>query len=234
MRPYDGSVLFTAGQEAGLAGDTAGAERLWRASFQVGGKHQLRLLKALGGQVPARKLIEWLQPDLAGLSQMLVYYQQRQPAAGHGEQPLRGLWESLVYCREHPSDGDLACVTEQYAAACAREVLGKPASEAAGLWVKAGRAYQGIGRFPEAVRRFREAMELDPLHYEARFLLGSCLLETKDYDEAARHLKWCVQQGPRNQEARDALERAIDGQLRRGSRPVITAAIPAAPSSEKR
>jgi hypothetical protein len=57
-------------------------------------------------------------------------------------------------------------------------------------------------------------------------MLGSCLLETRDFDEAVTHLKWCVQQDPRNQAAQRDLERAVDGQLRAGRPATFTAGIP--------
>ena len=70
------------------------------------------------------------------------------------------------------------------------------------------------GRYAEAIASLREAVHGDPLSYDARLLLGSCLLESKDYGEAVSALKWCVQQNPRDPAAQRDLERAMDGHLR--------------------
>ena len=88
-------------------------------------------------------------------------------------------------------------MVEQYARACDREAQSKTAAAAAAeAWTNAGRAYHSLGRSAEAVQRLREALRCDPGRFEVRLLLGSCLLETRDFDEAVTHLKWCVHKPP--------------------------------------
>lgn len=190
VRPFDGAVLFAAGQESVLAGDLDRAGQLWRASFQAGSLHQERLLHALAGQIPAALLIDLLQPDLTALSRIVVYYQK------------------------HPFGDSLSLVLEQYATASEREAQAKTAQEAVRAWSNAANAYRDLGRHGEAIRCLREAIRCDPFCFDARLLLGSCLLESKDYGEAVTNLQWCVQQKPRDRTAQRNLERAMDGQLR--------------------
>jgi tetratricopeptide (TPR) repeat protein len=190
VRPFDGAILFAAGQESVLAGDMARAERLWRASFQAGSSHQERLLNALAGQIPATTLIEMLQPGLDGLARMVSYY------------------------RQHPSQDNLSPALEAYAKASEREAAAKTARQAVDAWIQAARAYRDLGRQAEATHCLREAVRRDPLGFDARLLLGSCLLESRDFGEAVSNLQWCVQQNPRDPAAQRDLERAMDGQLR--------------------
>ncbi len=190
VRPFDGAILFVAGQESVLAGDLARAGQLWRASFQAGNSHQERLLNALAGQIPATTLIELLQPGLAGLSKIVSYYQQ------------------------HPSGDNLSRVLEPYAKACEREAHAKTAQQSINAWIDAAKAYRDLSRYAEAIRCLREAIRRDSLCFDTRLLLGSCLLESKDYGEAVTNLQWCVQQKPRDRTAQRDLERAMDGQLR--------------------
>ncbi len=192
VRPFDGTILFAAGQEIASEGDFSRARQLWRASFQAGSMHQERLIKALGvdGNTPAATLIDLLQPGLAGLDRIVTYY------------------------RQHPSGDNLSVALDAYAKACERDAHAKTPRQAVEAWINAAKAYQDLHRYAEAVRCLREAVRCNPLGYEARLRLGSCLLEAKDYGEAVIALKWCVQQNPQDRTARDLLERAMDGQLR--------------------
>ena len=190
VRPFDGAILFAAGQESVLAGDFARAGPLWRASFQAGSSHQERLLNALAGQMPTAALIDWLQPDLDGLLKIVGYWQ------------------------EHPSGDNLSVALQRYAEVCEREAHVRPGQKAIDAWIRAADAYRNLGRCGEAIRCLRAAGGCDPLSFDVRLLLGSCLLESKDYAEAVANLRWCVQQNPRNKTAQRELERAMDGQLR--------------------
>lgn len=190
VRPFDGVILFVAGQEAALDGDLLRAGLYWRASFQAGSFHRNRLLQALAGRIPASALIEMLQPDLAGLSQMVCFYQSQSAA------------------------DNLSQTVEQYIKVCEREAPAMPPQKAAEAWAVAGSAYRWLGRPADAIRCIRNALRYEPFYFDAKLLLGSCLLDSKDYAEAVTHLKWCAQQAPRNHAAQRDLERAIDGQLR--------------------
>jgi tetratricopeptide (TPR) repeat protein len=190
VRPFDGAILFAAGQESVLAGDLARAGELWRAAFRAGSTHQARLIQALAGQMPSATLIDLLQPDLAGLSRIVAYYQQ------------------------HPSGENLSPLLDQYEKACEDDAQAKTAQAAVEAWVHAANACRDMGRPTEAARCLRQAVRCDPFGVDTRLLLGSCLLETKDYEEAVAVLQWCVRQNPRNRAAQRELERAMDAQLR--------------------
>lgn len=194
VRPFDGAILFAAGQEAASHENYPfpKAFQFWRASFQAGSIHQERLIHALGmdGKAPAATLIDLLQPGLDGLKRFVVYYQ------------------------DHPIGDNLTVALEQYVKACYREAGAKPTAEAVEDWFYAGNTYGNLHRYGEAIPCLRAAIRYDPLCFKARLLLGSCLLETKDYGEAVTALQWCVQRNSQEPTARDLLERAMDGQLR--------------------
>lgn len=190
VRPLDGAILFAAGQESVMAGDPDRAGELWRASFRAGSAHQERLINALAGQTQAADLINLLQPDPDGLSRIADYY------------------------RQHPSKDSLPHVLAQYARACEGEAAAKKPRQAAGAWTHAANAYRELKREADALRCARAAVDSTPFDFDARLLLGSCLLESKEYAEAVAHLQWCVRQKPRDQAAQQDLARATDGQLR--------------------
>ena len=196
VRPFDGAILFAAGQEAALDGDSSRAWQLWRASFQAGSTHQERLINALAGLIPAATLIDMLQPGLAGLERIVAYY------------------------RQHPSGDNLLVTLERMPRRGARGPCQDGQTSRRGLdsmppMPIVDRAALGArGRHAEAIRCLREAVRCDPLDFDARLLLGSRLLESKDYGEAVTTLQWCLQQNPRDRTAQRDLERAMDGQLR--------------------
>ncbi len=204
VRPFDGAVLFAAGQEAATHEQYPFplAFQFWRASFQAGGLHQERLINALAGHIPAATLIDLLQPGLVGLERIVTYYQQH-PSP------------------DNPSLNDnLSLALDALAKACERDAsAAKTTRRAVETWIHAANAYRtqaalgARGRHAEAIRCAREAVGRDPLHYEAHLVLGSCLLEAKDYGEAVVALQWCVQQKPQNQAAHDLLQQAMHAQL---------------------
>jgi tetratricopeptide (TPR) repeat protein len=190
VRPFDGAILFAAGQESVLAGDLARASELWRASFRAGSTHQERLLNALAGQIPAAALIDFLQPDLDGLLEIVGYWQK------------------------HPSGDNLSVALQRYAEVCELEAPARPPKKAIEVWIRGANAYRDLGRYGEAIRCLHAAGGCDPLCFDVRLLLGSCLLDSKDYEKAVAVLQWCVRQNPRNRAAQRELERAMDAQLR--------------------
>ena len=194
VRPFDGAVLFAAGQEAVLEGDLNLALKYWQASFAAGAAHQDRLIRALGGQVPVDFFLKTFQPNLATLKRMAAHYRQL-------DRPdeLRLLWRH--YARR----------TEQVA----RDLQG---NEAAGLWVEAAGAHRAIDDLPQCIRCLRRAVRCDCLHYGARRALGIYLCDSKEYAEARQHLRWCLQRRPQDEQIRRKLEAAVDKQLRLAAR----------------
>ena len=76
VRPYDADVLFEAGSQKALAGDLPSAVEYWKQCFRNHGKHQLQIIHALAGPVPAAVLIQEFQPDWWTLRQFWTRYRQ--------------------------------------------------------------------------------------------------------------------------------------------------------------
>jgi O-antigen ligase/tetratricopeptide (TPR) repeat protein len=196
VRPFDGAVLFSAGQEAVLAGDLEEALGHWRASFHAGPLHQQQLLQLLAPQFPVASLLKTFQPDLAALRRMRVHY-------GTLERP-----------------DALAEVLAHYAKACETESHHSQGSPAANRWLEAAKAHQEMGNVPEQLRCLRSAVGRDTFHYGARFALARCLYRMGEFAEAERHLTWCLQRKPQDENLRALLETAVDRRLRVSSRPI--------------
>ena len=197
VRPFDGAVLFAAGQEAALAGNFNEAVRLWQASARAGPKHQNRLLKLLISRLPVAVVLDIVQPDLPGLR-----------------------WLRRC-CRELGRTEELPIVEERCAKAAEDKAGALHGKSATARWLEAASAYQRLDRLDESLRCLRRAVGGDMSDFDARCALGTLLLKLKEFDEAERHLGWCLQQKPRNQRLRRQMEAAVDGRLRVTSLPPL-------------
>ncbi len=195
VRPWDGAVLFAAGQETLLAGDPDAALAYWKASFQCGVTHQQRLLSLLAPQEPARLFLEAFDPDLEAL--------------GRIERQYRRL--------DRPEDVRL--ILNRSARMSEAEARTLKGEAAAGRWLMTARAHDKLGNLAESLRCLRQAVNCSSFHYDARHALGICLMKLQEFDEAQKHLQWCHQRRPQDDKLRSQLAAAIDARLRVASRP---------------
>ncbi len=203
VRPFDGSVLFAAGQEAAMAGKPEEAVQFWQRSARTGPAHQRRLAKVLigSGRLPADVVLDIVQPDVPTLR-----------------------WIRWQYHKLGRKD-ELSVFDERLAAASQAQARTSQGESACGYWLEAAKAYRRLQRSAESLRCLRRAVESDFSQCAARYELGTLLLELREFDEAEKHLRWCLQRKPRDEEVRRQLEAAIDGRLKKGdmllSRPVF-------------
>lgn len=193
VRPYDGAVLFAAGQEAMLLGDRQRTIEYWRASFHAGALHQRRLLQLLAPQVPAEFFLDGMQPDLPALRQIRKHY------------------------RDLGRPDDLRLVLQRLSAAAEHEARGLEGTPAARRWLEAGRAYAEMDALGESCRCARSAVDCDASCYSARHALGRCLYKMGEYARAEKQLTWCLQRRPADEKVRALLEASIDRRLRMSS-----------------
>ena len=204
MRPFDGTTLFAAGQEAALAGDPNGAVEYWQASYKLGSHHQHRLLRLLTRQWPANILLEIFPSDVDSLPIVVHYYE------------------------ENGREEDVQIALEQFALAAANRAGAEQGSLAAEYWMRAGDAYLRLANLARASQCLHSAVRSDPSCIHAHRMLGALLIRLQEFDEAEEHVTWCLQRDPDNKYLRSLLEQAVDGQLRpratsaqRGRRPVV-------------
>ena len=86
VRPYDGEVLFDAGRQLQLAGQTERALELWRECLQRPGTHRFKLVSMLASTIPASMFVQEMQPDRATIDLAIRQYQLR-----NSEDDLRAL-----------------------------------------------------------------------------------------------------------------------------------------------
>lgn len=77
-----------------------------------------------------------------------------------------------------------------------------------------GLAFSHLKRHDEAANAFRMAIALNKDYGEAYFELGDSLIKTARYADAVNALKKAIELDPDNYQAKDALDRAMEGQQR--------------------
>ena len=193
MRPFDGTTLFAAGQEAIIEENWNTALQYWQASFQLGPYYQQQLLGLLTVQVPVEFILEAFQPDVDALNVMIGYY------------------------KRPDQESQLRLLFERYAEACERRARMREGVPAAKDWKSVASAYRWLDRRSESVRCFGNALECEPSDFDAHYGLGRCLFELGSFAEAEEHLTWCLRSRPNDKNVRNLLDKTVDGRLRGGT-----------------
>jgi O-antigen ligase/tetratricopeptide (TPR) repeat protein len=197
VRPYDGTVLFYAGQKAAMAGDIEGALRCWKQSFDCGRPYQRNLLDDLIGrthpdhlEAEIQMLTESFQPDLPALRWMYRRYKAIAKA------------EQLAVLNL-----TLAQKAEAEAAVAEKEAAGQ-------LWLEAMSHYAELGDATRQLQCGRKALELNANDYWAHYGVGGCLADLQQYPEAEEHLRWCLQRKPDNRRLEQKLQEVVQRRVR--------------------
>ena len=192
VRPFDGTVLFHAGNEAVLAGNPEEGLAYWRKSFAAGLVHQKQIVDWLVGRIQpgdleeeTRFFIETFQPDLEGLRLLDDRYEQI--ALAEQMAPLRTV----------------------YAQAVEAEAQKLKNAEAARLWLEAMTIHEKQNLPEQSLRCARKALDCDPNKLHVRQRLAYCLFDAGLLDEAEEHLDWCLKRKPDSQALRNKL-REVD------------------------
>ncbi len=191
VRPGDGDVLFAVGQEEMLSGDLEGAIEFYRRAAQTGKAYQKQVFAWLASVLPAEAVIEIVRPDVDGLQTLRRSY----AAAQRPDQ--------------------FAAIDERIVAAAEEAAVRLSGSDAAIHWIAAGRAAAALGRKDDAARCYRAAVDADATDRVARESLAAALVDRADYEEAQKHLRWCLQRKPNDTRLKALLEAAVEGSLRK-------------------
>jgi len=200
VRPYDGIVLFYAGQSEVLAGNLPKAIEFWQQAFQSGRPLQETLIESLTGRVPVdyvdqeiQFFVETFQPDLYAFRMLYRRYKTLAPI-----EKLGALQRAYARAAE--------------AEAARLEQEGEP-SKASGLWMGAMRLYAEAGELPRQTECARHALRGDPNNYAAHYSLACCLAAQQQYAEAEQHFRWCAHRKPNDtrleQKRRQAMESSM-------------------------
>jgi len=209
VRPYDGTVLFQAGNEAVLAGRWEQGLAFWQQSFRSGPVHQKQIIDWLANhihpedlQAEIQFLIETFQPDLTGLRLLERRY------------------------REIARPEQMAALRRAYARAVEAEAEAEAESSnnqsAAVLWLEAMSLYSKLDAPTQGLRCGRNALRCDPNSCRVRKMLAYCLAGLGQFAEAKEHLDWCLKRKPGDKSLRGKMEEIVEKETRRQAR---TAAI---------
>ena len=206
VRPFDGTVLFHAGNEAVLAGRSEQGLAYWQQSFQSGPVYQKQIIDWLANHIHPEDLqeeiqffIETFQPELTGLRLLERRY-------GEIARP-----EQMVPLR-------LACA--QAVEAEAESLNGQ--RRAAVLWLEAMALYSKLDAPARRLQCGRNALRCDPNSCRVRKMLAYCLADLGEFAEAKEHLDWCLKRKPDDRSLRHKLNQVVREETRRRER---TAAI---------
>jgi len=208
VRPFDGAVLFEVGKEEALAGNFDEAFAHWRAAFRSGAEQQIALFEHLVGQVPVELFPDGSQTERQVLEFFLDQFQPDLPA----------LERLTRHYRRYKRPEGIRLLLERYAEACKNQLQLTEGPSASQTWARAADAYRELGNLAESLGCLRKAVRCDSSNFDARLALGKCLRELKEFDEAERHLTWCLRRKPQDKELRALVETVIEQRLREPSR----------------
>jgi len=196
VRPHDGHVLYSAANEAWLAGEPAQWLTLAKEAARASARCQKQLFEDLVANTPPAGIelmidfiVEEFQPDLVGL----------------------GFLEEACRLRAQPEQ--LRRLREYYARRAEHEARSHRGAEAAGRWLVARSVYEQLGNRTEALRCAQSAYECHPNGYDVRFALARCLLDQELYAEAQVHIQWCLQRRSSDKRLENWYRRALAGRL---------------------
>jgi choline-sulfatase len=152
-----------------------------------------------------------ITPDQAEKLQALGYITSNFQRPGAGETPSGPDPKDTVRISNLLHEALLAMEDDRYGAAVPelREVVkDQPNVGLANL--ELGRAYNGLGNYPEALPWLRKAVELMPESGRANYELGLALGETGDWEGAATQLKIAVAHAPDSDDMQFCLGMAYD------------------------
>jgi TolB-like protein/cytochrome c-type biogenesis protein CcmH/NrfG len=170
-----------------------------QGKYFLGRRNRENLEKAAGCFEQAIRLDPGYAPAWAGLGQTHIYYIPAQEAFQKAREsiqralvlnPKLGSAHAAMALIHMHGDYDWAAA----GAACERALA--LASGDAGVVLRAGLLAKVLGRFDEAIARYRRAIELDPLNPQVWRTLGNTLYYAGRHEEAAAALRKALELAP--------------------------------------
>jgi tetratricopeptide (TPR) repeat protein len=203
VRPFHGTVLFHAGNEALLAGDFEAWLQYWKRSFNSGRFYQRELMDRLIGRIGPENLdeeirffLEVFQPDLDAMRHMYRRY------------------------RRFAEPAQLARLRSAYALAAEAEAKTQSGEAAADRWMEALSLYTEPDQSDRRLACARRAMAANPNSFSVRCHLAMALADSGRFAEAEEHLEWCLTQRPDNRVLQRKLREVVRAGMDQGARAV--------------
>ena len=200
VRPFDGSVLHLAANQAFLIGDVASWKDLAFRAFHADPKTQKQIIKSLVGATPNEHLetvinllLDTFQPKVDGMIWILETSQNR--ATPQQLARLRNVLAENACAKAKNKDKDLS------------------AKKTAQYWITASIQFTKLGQPKQALHCAEQAYKSLPSHLLTHAFYGRLLLEQQNYAEAKTHLRWCLRACPNNRKYKRFYQSAISGEL---------------------
>ena len=183
VRPQDCDVLFEVGRQYLLSGDAEKALGLWTKAFQSHGSHQWKIIQHMAGTIPAEQFIVMFQPTWHTMRHVWNRYKKY------------GRPEDLQVLVEY------AAQTAEYGCQDARLPI------RTNIWFTLASMQSHLEQTDAAIASFQRAYAVNPGNYAVRRALGLELLKAEQFEQAEKHLHWCLARRPNDQFSRNALVR---------------------------
>ena len=190
LRPYDPHIRFVVGRQSLADGDIQQAMTHWREAFQRHTGYQKLISQILSTHLPARLVIEQMQPDVQGLRLLRQQYSEK-------TQP-----------------DDYLYVQRAFAVASVKQAGSTSNAQAIEHLISAHHTFQHIGELDRAWKCLAAAERIDSHSYDVRYALGRWFFSQNKFDEAAEHFAWCARQKPNDKSVQAWAEDAVEKRLR--------------------
>ncbi|MBN1908382.1 MAG: O-antigen ligase family protein [Pirellulales bacterium] len=196
VRPFDGYVLYSAANEAWLAGKPEEWLELSKRAFHSGRTFQKQIINDLIGHTSP-----------AGLEFMIDFIlQQYKP-------DLAGLGYIRTACQKQAQPNQLDGFLHYYAQRAEYEAKNLQGKQAAAAWLVARRVYRELADKPRSLECAKQAYRCWPNDFSVRGALAIGLIDAGQFAEAQNHLQWCLRRNPKAKWLETHYRKAVSGQL---------------------
>jgi tetratricopeptide (TPR) repeat protein len=201
VRPFDGAVLYAAGNQALLSGN----EPLWREYLKRAfrcGRQQQRILADRVAAAPPECLPVVVDDIL----------KEFRPNLENAEFLHK-------ICVSHCSPEQLTPLVQYLAEAAEAEATAANDVATAGrYWLRAADYRGRLHNDAKALQCARNALQCTPGEFPVHYALGRSLLSQSQFAEAELHLRWCLQRVPNNKNLEYLVLEAMKGRTDRERR----------------
>ena len=187
VRPYKGSVLLAAAQEASMRGDIQQALTYWQKTFHRETSYRQIVIESLSDLLPVELVVRTLKPEADDLISMFTYYYDARQ------------YEPARY------------IAKQYQARLQRDPPSHTSEKIAKSWKTAYWLHFQVKNNESAIACLRQAIRITPEDLTWRKTLAMALVHAGKNTESLQHLRWCLRRRPDDQELQNAYRLAQHG-----------------------
>ena len=190
LRPFDAHVSFVVGRQYLSEGDIQQAMQYWKSCFHRHSGYQKLIAQVLAANLPARLVVEQMQPDVEALRFLGTRYS------------------------EETQPDDYLYLQRAFAVASVKQAGSVTGDQAIAHLISAHHTFLHIGESDRAWKCLEAAQRLDSHHYDVRYTLGRWYFSQSQFEQAAVHFSWCARQKPNDKSVQAWAEDAVEKRLR--------------------